>query len=80
MSARPVQISLDQKLLRRVDGDPETRKRGRSAFIRSAILLYLDAKRRREIDDQIRHAYSKSTDDLLEEARDLMGAQAWPRP
>jgi metal-responsive CopG/Arc/MetJ family transcriptional regulator len=46
MSARPVQISLDSELLSQIDADPEVRERGRSAFIRSAVELYLKAKQR----------------------------------
>jgi hypothetical protein len=39
MAAKPVQISIDSALLERVDADPETRARGRSAFVRAAIWL-----------------------------------------
>ncbi len=78
MPARPVQVSMDTELLRRVDADPEARERGRSAFIRSAVEMYLRAKRRREIDAQITSAYAESADDLLEEVADLLGGQEWP--
>jgi len=78
MPARPVQVSMDMELLRRVDADPEARERGRSAFIRSAVEMYLRAKRRREIDAQITGAYAESADDLLEEVADLLGGQEWP--
>ena len=47
MPVKPVQISMDTKLLDRIDRDPETRERGRSAFLRSAAELYLAAKKRR---------------------------------
>src|SRR5438067_13417266 len=56
MAAKPVQISLDAELLKRIDGDKETKRKGRSAFIRSAIERYLREKEQREIDDQIRRA------------------------
>jgi metal-responsive CopG/Arc/MetJ family transcriptional regulator len=46
MAAKPVQVSLDQELLRRIDRDPEARKLGRSAFIRNAVSTYLRAKER----------------------------------
>ncbi len=69
---------MDMELLRRVDADPEARERGRSAFIRSAVEMYLRAKRRREIDAQITGAYAESADDLLEEVADLLGGQEWP--
>ena len=69
---------MDTELLRRVDADPEARERGRSAFIRSAVEMYLRARRRREIDSQIAGAYADSADDLLEEVADLLGGQEWP--
>jgi metal-responsive CopG/Arc/MetJ family transcriptional regulator len=78
MSARPVQISLDSDLLARVDRDPQTKKQGRSAFIRDAIELYLAARRRREIDVRIATAYRGERDDLLEEAIAWSEEQAWP--
>jgi len=79
MAAKAVQISLDSDLLKRVDRDPEVRKLGRSAFIRSAIDLYLRAKERRADDDAIRSAYGSQADAMLGEVEDLLGAQAWPK-
>ena len=78
MAAKPVQISLDGELLRRIDRDPEAKKLGRSAFIRNAVSTYLQAKERREVDAAIRKAYGTKADDLVEEVEDLLGAQAWP--
>ena len=78
MPARPVQISLDTDLLRRIDAEPEVRERGRSAFIRSAVEVYLYARRRREIDVRIAAAYDGCADDLLQEVSDLLGEQQWP--
>lgn len=78
MPARPVQISIDTEMLARIDADEEARTRGRSAFVRSAIELYLIAKQRRQIEAQIAVAYRGQADALLDEAADLMGAQAWP--
>jgi metal-responsive CopG/Arc/MetJ family transcriptional regulator len=79
MAAKPVQISLDVELLRRIDRDAETRKNGRSAFIRAAVLAYLEARRRKTIDEQIRTAFRGNADDLTDEIADLIGAQAWPK-
>ena len=79
MPARPVQISLDAELLRRVDADPEVRQRGRSFFVRSAIEMYLLARQRREVDEQLRNAYAGRADDLLDEISDLVDVQEWPR-
>jgi predicted transcriptional regulator len=77
MTAKPVQISLDTDLLDRVDADPEVREKGRSAFIRAAIQLYLEAKRRQEIDLRLATAYGGDADALLGEIETLMGSQSW---
>jgi metal-responsive CopG/Arc/MetJ family transcriptional regulator len=79
MAAKPVQISVDENLLRRIDKDPEVRRRGRSAFIRSAVELYLGAKRRRATDRQIEQAYRGRAGEMLDEIADLIDAQEWPR-
>lgn len=78
MAVKPVQISMDGELLRKVDADPEAREKGRSAFIRSAVRLYLSAKERRRVDERISQAYSGQADGMLDEISDLVGAQAWP--
>ena len=72
-------ISIDIELLRRIDADPETRDKGRSAFVRSAVSSYMDSKRRREIDAAIRGAYGSADDDMQAEVTGLMDAQSWPR-
>lgn len=78
MSMQAIQVSMDQDLLKRIDREPEVRKRGRSAFIRSAIQLYLKAKRRLEIDDELIRAYDGCADKMLDEVANLVGSQAWP--
>lgn len=78
MAAKPVQVSIDSALLRRIDADPEARERGRSALIRSAVELYLAAKERQEIESRLQRAYAGEADALLAEIEDLMGDQAWP--
>ncbi len=78
MPARPVQISMDAELLRRIDADPEVRQRGRSVFVRSAIEMYLRVRQRREIDEQLRNAYAGRADELLDEISDLVDVQEWP--
>jgi metal-responsive CopG/Arc/MetJ family transcriptional regulator len=78
MPAKPVQISIDSDLLRQVDADVETRTKGRSAFVRAAIELYLTSKRRRQIEAEIAAAYRGQADALLAESADLMDAQEWP--
>ena len=78
MAARPVQISMDSDLLDQIDADPEARDKGRSAFIRSAVQVYLKAKERREIEGRLAQAYAGEADSLLDEVEALMGKQAWP--
>jgi len=77
MPARPVQISIDEELLKRIDEDPEARAKGRSAFIRSAVTSYLSDKERREIADRLARAYSGQADTLFKEVEDLLEAQTW---
>ena len=78
MTAKPVQVSIDTDLLARIDDDPEARTKGRSAFIRSAVVLYLEAKERRDIEARIAAAYGGQSRALQEEVADLVEAQAWP--
>ncbi len=78
MAARPVQISVDSDLLDQIDADSEVREKGRSAFIRSAVQIYLKAKEKRDIEAQLARAYSGGGDTLLEEVEVLIGRQAWP--
>ena len=79
MSAKPVQISLEPDLLERIDRDPETLEKGRSAFIRNAVRSYFRSKERAAIDARIRAAYGGRADAMLAEVSDLLGRQAWPR-
>jgi metal-responsive CopG/Arc/MetJ family transcriptional regulator len=78
MAARPVQISIDEELLERIDEDPEAREKGRSAFIRTAVESYLSAKERREIEARLERAYSGQADAMRAEVEDLLNAQTWP--
>ena len=78
MAAKPVQISIEVSLLDRVDSDPETREKGRSAFISSAVRVYLRAKEREETDARIRAAYAGKAEEMLAEVRDLLDHQSWP--
>jgi len=77
MSAKPVQISIDSALLERIDHDPEARAKGRSAFIRSAVELYLTAKKRRKVEERLTRAYAGQSDAMLDEVVELLGGQAW---
>jgi metal-responsive CopG/Arc/MetJ family transcriptional regulator len=39
---KPVQIMLDEELLRRLDATPEVEREGRSAVVRRAVAEYLE--------------------------------------
>jgi metal-responsive CopG/Arc/MetJ family transcriptional regulator len=78
MPTRPIQISMDEDLLARIDRDPEVEASGRSAFLRAAAAFYLAAKEKRELDQGIRAAYGGQADAMIEEVAEFMDVQAWP--
>ncbi|RJX29145.1 MAG: ribbon-helix-helix protein, CopG family [Dethiobacter sp.] len=50
-------ISLPQNLLKEVDGVVEMEKRTRSEFIREAMKLYLQERRKRQIRERMQEGY-----------------------
>ena len=74
---KAIQITVDEKLLRGVDRDPEVKKHGRSALIRRLLQEHLRRRREKEIDDAYERGYSKHppTQDELGPWPDV---QAWP--
>jgi metal-responsive CopG/Arc/MetJ family transcriptional regulator len=79
MPTRPIQVSIDEELLERIDRDPEVAERGRSAFLRSAASFYLAAKERLEVDEKIVAAYRDQADAMIDEVAEFMDVQQWPR-
>lgn len=79
MAAKAVQVSIEEELLQRIDDDPETHEKGRSAFIRSAVEQYLRMKERRNIDEAIRAAYAGRAGAMAAEIAELMPTQSWPK-
>jgi metal-responsive CopG/Arc/MetJ family transcriptional regulator len=77
--SKPVQISIDEELLRTVDRDPETKRRGRSAVVASALRMYLESKRRRDVDQALLLAYGGVAADVAAEIGPFIEAQAWPK-
>lgn len=69
---------MEPELLDQIDADPEAREKGRSAFVRSAVQLYLEAKKRQDIERQLAQAYAGEAGSLLEEIEALIGHQSWP--
>jgi metal-responsive CopG/Arc/MetJ family transcriptional regulator len=78
MPAKPIQISIETELLSRIDRDPEALARGRSAFIRSAVELYLAAKDGARVESRLIQAYVGQADAMLEEVEDLLSRPSWP--
>lgn len=78
VAAHSINVSIDSDLLGQVDADPEAREKGRSAFISSAVQLYLKAKERQETDSRLGAAYSGRAESLLDEVEELMVRQSWP--
>jgi len=78
MPAKPVQVSIDNELLERIDRDPEAKEKGRSAFIRSAVELYLTAKHRQELESRLAQAYEGQADAMVDEVAELLDRQSWP--
>ncbi len=54
---KPIQVMIDEPLLRRLDADEEVRQRGRSAVIRRATAEYLRRRRARGVAEAYARAY-----------------------
>ena len=74
---KAIQFMIDERLLARVDADPQAKKEGRSAFLRTVLEDYLRRKRDRQIAESYRREYGKkpvTADEALEPSED----PAWP--
>lgn len=79
MPSRSVQISIDDKLLARVDRQPLARRRGRSALIRAALEAYLARERSKGIDDAYDRAYGgEGAGGAFADFGPFIGGQSWP--
>ena len=54
---KAIQITIDDKLLLRLDRDPEVKRFGRSAVFRRAVDAYLRRRRKRAVGEAYRRAY-----------------------
>jgi metal-responsive CopG/Arc/MetJ family transcriptional regulator len=54
---KPIQLLIDQQLLRRLDADPEVKRVGRSEVLRRAAAAYLRRSRARRIAEAYAKAY-----------------------
>jgi Arc/MetJ family transcription regulator len=78
MTARSVQISVDAELLAEVDRQAETKKHGRSAFVREALLMLLRAKRSEQVDASYARGYGGKAKALATDLGPLRKRQVWP--
>ena len=74
---RAIQFTIDERLLARIDRDPEAKQIGRSAVIRRAIAAYLARKRTAEIREAYRRGYGASPPSE-DEVGPWHTGQAWP--
>ena len=54
---KAIQITVDDRLLARLDADPEVKSLGRSAVFRRAVEAYLSRRRKSSIAEAYRRAY-----------------------
>jgi metal-responsive CopG/Arc/MetJ family transcriptional regulator len=76
---KAIQITIDDRLLARLDADPEVKRLGRSAVFRRAVEAYLSQLRRSSVADAYRRAYggqARAADEL--DGWDEEGV--WPEP
>ena len=74
---KTIQITMDEKLLTRLDSDQETKRDGRSAVLRRAVAKYLNERRRDAIAKRYREAYSGQAG-LGKEFEGWEDEAAWP--
>jgi metal-responsive CopG/Arc/MetJ family transcriptional regulator len=74
---KPVQVMLDEELLRELDETLEVKQEGRSAVLRRAIAEYLERRRRQVIRDGYRRAYGGG-EGLGEEFEGWENEGVWP--
>ena len=76
---KAIQITVDDRLLARIDADPDVKRLGRSAVFRLAVDAYLRQRRRRAITNAYQKAYGKQTVSITDlEAWSDEGV--WPEP
>ena len=75
---KTIQVTMEPELLDQIDNDDETRRKGRSAFLRNAVKLYLQQKRLKSISEQYSTGYAHG----VEKDPDLKSwedEQVWPK-
>jgi metal-responsive CopG/Arc/MetJ family transcriptional regulator len=75
---KPIQIMMDEDLLKAFDQEEEVLKNGRSAVLRRIIAEYLTRRRRRGIAADYIRAYGTETNPLGEEFDGWKEEGEWP--
>jgi metal-responsive CopG/Arc/MetJ family transcriptional regulator len=58
---KAIQITVDERLLARLDADSEVKKLGRSAVFRRAVEAYLRERQKRQTDEAYRKGYARGS-------------------
>jgi metal-responsive CopG/Arc/MetJ family transcriptional regulator len=74
---KPIQVLIDQPLLRQLDADPEVKQVGRSEVLRRAAAAYLRRSRTRRIAEAYAKAYERGAG-LAEEWAGWEDEGTWP--
>ena len=74
---RPIQILMDDKLIKEVDREAKRRRSDRSKLIREALAKMLKEARTRALEEQHRRAYERFPQQW-EEYGPWQKIQAWP--
>lgn len=76
---KAIQITVDDRLLARLDADPEVQQLGRSAVFRRAVEAYLSSKRKGRIVEAYRKAYGTASGPS-DELDGWADEGVWPEP
>jgi metal-responsive CopG/Arc/MetJ family transcriptional regulator len=74
---KPIQILMDEALIRALDREAKLRHSDRSKLVREAVTAHLAALRRRSQDEQYRRGYAKHPQ-RAKESQLWEGIQEWP--
>jgi metal-responsive CopG/Arc/MetJ family transcriptional regulator len=77
---KAIQITVDDRLLARVDRHPDAKRLGRSALFRRAVEAYLREHRRTEIAEAYRRAYGRGRGKKDDDLEGWEQEGAWPEP
>jgi len=75
MRTKRIMISLPQNLLTEVDGVVELERKSRSEFIREAMKLYLQERKRRHIREHMQEGYMQMAGLNLTLANEALSAE-----